>query len=1706
MRFIKFTVLIACIIVSAINVATGAVMTFVDNFADTTRILDNDGIELSDGFLTIASNVLNESDNDVVACWRFDESSGNVVHDSSGSHNGTRQNMEDEDWVSGIFGNALLFDGDNESVIVPDHVNLNGFSQFTLECWLKPQNETYVDNEGLICKTGSYALYFNGTSNYPYGYVNTGGGQGISYNEQQLVTGKWHHLALTYDNDSVKLYVDGTVASQTASLSGSVVVSTATLVFGNTYGYWSGILDEVFLRNTALSSCEVSDHAKQYKPLSYVTGKLLSDEYSDVPVYSSVTVMAMGINENQKAYIRFSPDGINFYDNEGTPDNEGISLHNGTNEIPLSVNFADDGFYYRIIFENNTLGQAENRPAIDSISLEYVYEDGYYVDSTGGSDTTGDGSSLNPWKTISHAISSIQASSSFPKKIYVQAGMYQENVVMKKHIMLLGGYDANWNRNICYNNTIIDADNSGVVLKVASNTVVDGFTITGGNSSLGSGISIIGIDGPVIVSNCSIEYNESSWIGAGIAIFETAASVTISNCLIEYNTSISSGAGVSVRANTSDVAIENCIIRYNEAYFGGGICIQSASNTVFVRECAIEYNLAHLLGGAIYADSQNSSNILEIIDTNIFYNSSNYYGGAIYNYHMSLVINNSDITYNKAAEVGAGLYIKPNGTENIIEIDIIDSNISYNAIFPYDNDSQYALGGGFFLTCSGNITGTITNCKITENTVTSLPSSVLVGGAGLWMSSPQISLSECTIESNKITSNTTTVTPRGAGVYISGNKENILNNCMINNNIIISTVDNDGCAYGSGIYASRLNMRGCIIYNNTIEADCESSGAAIYLTNHSYSKRITNCTIYGNYSPDNDGGIFNTSTTAIYVENSIVRNNGNNFNGPKHLSYSCLEYQDDDTGIGVIYNDPLFEDANTGNLHLRANSPCINAGDNSAVAGLLSVDIDGEPRINQIDNESIVDIGADEFFSLDYYVSTDGFDSGSRSGSSNEPWRTIGYAIQQIPKISERHKTIHVQAGTYQERIVIDQHINLQGGYSALWIYDPSENETIIDAENSGRAIWVKGNSTIDGITIQNGNSDLGAGVRISDIDKPVTLSNCIIKNCVSSWRGGGIAVYHTDAQVDIINCDIRNNTSKSGAGIFVSSNRQPVTIEACKVRENSYSAGSGWGAGVSIDLSKAPVSINNTIIEYNNIDVGNSAGGGLHVSHSEEMVSCDKTVIKNNSAAAQGGGVYVYASNIVLTSCTIDSNHTGLTGGGGYFNGGVNMVDGICSLSNCIINGNNVMTPTTANIYGGGLFFTNNYNVEISNCEITNNSITSSGSVYGGGIRAACLIEMTNSLVASNNCTSTGYSDTAQGGGISIAFNHDYIIKNSVLRNNHCASSYNAYGGGISASCIKLIGCIVDSNSVEGGNESKGGGIDLQNTSYDKKIVNCTVYGNVSSTNNDGGIVNRGSVYAEVTNCIVWNNENDLEGNINLSYSCVKDNDSGTEVIHLDPMFENVNENDFHLTYLSPCINAGYNDAIVDYLSTDIDNEPRIWNSTCDIGADEFVDTDGDGLSDHAEINIHKTNPASSDTDGDGIDDYQEVMIPYYNPHVANIPVEYTDTTTSPNISIECYRLNGGNLLIKGTSSNERPIKFHFGATDNRNTTFINTYDDFVYNVQEVDCTVVNEYLHVTFVAIDGGAAFSPATADYEIIGDTQNKILAPPNGATISIKGVQQ
>lgn len=114
---------------------------------------------------------------------------------------------------------------------------------------------------------------------------------------------------------------------------------------------------------------------------------------------------------------------------------------------------------------------------------------------------------------------------------------------------------------------------------------------------------------------------------------------------------------------------------------------------------------------------------------------------------------------------------------------------------------------------------------------------------------------------------------------------------------------------------------------------------------------VRNCTFVGNVS-----GSFASLKFGKSVVNSVVwGNTPTTIDGSAVYSFSCIE--GGKPGIGVISRDPRFIDASGSNYRLGSVSPCVDAGDNSAVPlSFNPVDLDGNPRF--VDDLGMPDSGS----------------------------------------------------------------------------------------------------------------------------------------------------------------------------------------------------------------------------------------------------------------------------------------------------------------------------------------------------------------------------------------------------------------------------------------------------------------------------------------------------------------------------------------------------------------------------------------------------------------------------------------------------------------------------------------------------------------------------------------------------------------------------
>jgi hypothetical protein len=311
----------------------------------------------------------------------------------------------------------------------------------------------------------------------------------------------------------------------------------------------------------------------------------------------------------------------------------------------------------------------------------------------------------------------------------------------------------------------------------------------------------------------------------------------------------------------------------------------------------------------------------------------------VYNQHSNLTATNCTISGNTAQDAGGGVDSFKNANSNFTGCLI-------------GNNTAAMQGGGVY---SGNYSTTVlSNCTIMGD------SSVEFGGGGVAANESTVNLYTSVVSGNSLTD------APGAGIY--GISSTIsATDCSF---------DGDSAAYGGGaidLEGGVLSLTNCAVVGNSISDWYGASGIALY---SSATATINDSTFTANDSAAYGGGaLLLAGGSTCELNNSILWNDssygydGMSFNEIAQISGSVTTNHDDigQSGFaganGDIDANPLFvrnpnlAGGDYGDLDLRSPSPCIDAGDTSAVPSGITSDLAGNPRVVG----SAVDIGALEY-------------------------------------------------------------------------------------------------------------------------------------------------------------------------------------------------------------------------------------------------------------------------------------------------------------------------------------------------------------------------------------------------------------------------------------------------------------------------------------------------------------------------------------------------------------------------------------------------------------------------------------------------------------------------------------------------------------------------------------------------------------------------
>jgi hypothetical protein len=189
----------------------------------------------------------------------------------------------------------------------------------------------------------------------------------------------------------------------------------------------------------------------------------------------------------------------------------------------------------------------------------------------------------------------------------------------------------------------------------------------------------------------------------------------------------------------------------------------------------------------------------------------------------------------------------------------------------------------------------------------------------------------------------------GGGIYVEGEAPTIAD-CTFRGNSAVGHIE----GWGGGIlfgYFSQGNVQNCLFVGNS----ARRGGG--YFAMAFADAPLANCTLVANEAEFGGGAAETSELATPPIANSIVwANLPDGLAGPFGVRFSCVE--GGAAGPGNVADAPLFralpapgpdgrfgtEDDVPGDLRLAGGSPCVDAGDNGAVAPGTELDLDGRPR------------------------------------------------------------------------------------------------------------------------------------------------------------------------------------------------------------------------------------------------------------------------------------------------------------------------------------------------------------------------------------------------------------------------------------------------------------------------------------------------------------------------------------------------------------------------------------------------------------------------------------------------------------------------------------------------------------------------------------------------------------------------------------------
>ncbi|UCF42772.1 MAG: right-handed parallel beta-helix repeat-containing protein, partial [Planctomycetota bacterium] len=1198
-------------------------------------------------------------------------------------------------------------------------------------------------------------------------------------------------------------------------------------------------------------------------------------------------------------------------------------------------------------------------------------------DNAPGDPGPGDPAVSDPWEdgSVEHPLDSIQEAIDAAvngNTIEVAPGTYNEAINFKGKAVHLYSSDG-------LEVTIIDGTglNTSIVTCASgegSDTVLEGFKITGGNAEHGAGMSNNGSSPTVI--NCTFSGNTGGADGLGGGMLNLGSSPTVTNCTFSGNSANQYGGGMF--NGGSSPTVTKCTFSGNESSYGGGMYNGNNSNPT-VTSCTFTGN-SDWVGGGMFNQKSSSPTVTNCTFSG---NTGGYGGGMCNNYYSNPTVTNCSFTSNSAVYngtnggYGAGMFnyefaspILVNCTFNGNTADKGGGGISNSESSPtlancilwgdtpneiLDYDSPASTTSASFSDVAGGWSGT--------GNINADPLFVDAAGGNLRLSagSPCIDAGDngaVPADTADLDGDGNTAEPipldldgrdrivdgdvyGGAVVDMGAFELHKVHNITIDRwyatiqSAIEDANDREQIEVAPGTYYEAIDFKGKAITLRSSDPNDPNIVAATVIDANGLGSSVVTCnssegastilagfTITGG-SYNNGGGMYNDHGSPTVTNCTFSVNQASGAGGGM-LNYYCSPTVTKCTFTG---NEAGYDG---GGMWNYGSSPtvtnCTFSGNSAANNCGGMCNNDSSPTVTNC-TFSGNQAGGTGGGMLNWYSNSTVTNCMFNGNSAN----------QYGGGMCSEHSSPTVTNCTFSGNSATDVGGGMYNYVSSnptitnciFWgntatsgpeIYDDASSSTTVSFSDVAGGWTGPGNINADPLFVDAAGGDL----RLSSVASPcVDTGDNSAPNLPPTDLGGNPRVVDGNrdgsAVVDMGAYEFQGKVRNITRNLLYDAIQSAID-DASPGEEIEAAPGTYYEA---IDFKGKAV----RVYSSGGADVTTIDGTGYY--HVLQCVSGEDantilegfTITGGNASGtdsnSSGGGMFNHDSSPTVTNCTFSGNSA--NGGGGMFN----WDNSSPTVTNCTFSGNST-------IAGGGMLNWYNSNPTVTNCTFSGNSAALG---YGGG-----MLNQVDSSPTVTNCTFSNNDAGDNGGGMWNQVGSSPTVTNCTFSSNSAAD----YGGGMcnwENSSPTVTNCTFSNNDAG----DYGGG--MFNLGSNPRVTNCTFSGNEAGYEG-GGMWNYGSSNPTITNCILWGDTPDEIYNISSSpsvtYSDLEGGWTGTGNINADPLFVDAAGGNLRLSAGSACIDAGYN-AAVPADTFDLDNdgnttEPIPWDLD---GRTRFVDGD---------------------------------------------------------------------------------------------------------------------------------------------------------------------